>query len=197
MHQRGRRVRLPPLLSRHRHSSTKGPVASIPNASDHPQPISATASRQTLPVAFGIPSGSPSAARGGQARGGRRAPPSSRPGNPPWKLHDLHRPRPEPLIRDIVLSRFALAPENVRKTPPDPQADAELKASIAALGLLENLVVRSDSSDADRAHAPMPVLPLPGKSNMRRPTLAFAEVESLESIHLLDSVDKHPFLFRA
>ena len=53
-------------------------------------------------------------------------------------------PRAEPLIRDVPLSRLALAPENVRKTPPDPQADTELKASIAALGLLENLVVRAD-----------------------------------------------------
>ena len=53
-------------------------------------------------------------------------------------------PRAEPLIRDIPLSRLTLAPENVRKTPPYAQADAELKASIAALGLLENLVVRID-----------------------------------------------------
>ena len=55
-----------------------------------------------------------------------------------------------PLIRDIPLSRLALAPENVRKTPPDSRADAELKASIAALGLLENLVVRADDNDAER-----------------------------------------------
>ena len=48
-----------------------------------------------------------------------------------------------PTIREIPLSRLALAPENVRKTPPDAQADAALKASIAALGLLENLVVRA------------------------------------------------------
>ncbi len=54
-----------------------------------------------------------------------------------------------PLIREIPLSRLALAPENVRKTPPDPRADAELKASIAALGLLENLIVRSDEPDSD------------------------------------------------
>ncbi|MYI50848.1 MAG: chromosome partitioning protein ParB [Rhodospirillaceae bacterium] len=53
-------------------------------------------------------------------------------------------PRAEPRIREIPLSRLSLAPENVRKTPPDPRADAELKASIAALGLLENLVVRAD-----------------------------------------------------
>ncbi len=58
-------------------------------------------------------------------------------------------PRAEPHIREIPLSRLALAPENVRKTPPDAQADAALKASIAALGLLENLVVRPDEPDED------------------------------------------------
>ena len=60
-------------------------------------------------------------------------------------------PRPEPLFREIPLSRLALAPENVRKTPPDPRADAELKASIATLGLLENLVVRMDEPDENSA----------------------------------------------
>ena len=60
-------------------------------------------------------------------------------------------PRAEPLIREIPLSRLTLAPENVRKTPPNPQADAELKASIAALGLLENLVVRADEPDEQGA----------------------------------------------
>ena len=59
-------------------------------------------------------------------------------------------PRAETLIRDIPLSRLALAPENVRKTPPDPRADAELKASIAALGLLENLIVRTDENGVER-----------------------------------------------
>ena len=56
-------------------------------------------------------------------------------------------PRAEPLIREVPLSRLSLAPENVRKTPPDPRADAELKASIAALGLLENLIVRADEPE--------------------------------------------------
>ena len=60
-------------------------------------------------------------------------------------------PRAELLIREIPLSRLALAPENVRKTPPDAQADTALKASIAALGLLENLVVRPDEPDDDGA----------------------------------------------
>ena len=60
-------------------------------------------------------------------------------------------PRPEPPIREIPLSRLALAPENVRKTPADPLAEAEIKASIAAHGLLENLVARPDGADADTA----------------------------------------------
>ena len=60
-------------------------------------------------------------------------------------------PRAESLIREIPLSRLALAPENVRRTPPDAQADTALKASIAALGLLENLVVRPDEPDEDGA----------------------------------------------
>ena len=58
-------------------------------------------------------------------------------------------PRAEPLIREIPLSRLTLAPENVRKTPPDAQADAELKASIAAIDLLENLVVRIEEPSED------------------------------------------------
>ena len=53
-------------------------------------------------------------------------------------------PLHEPLIREVPLSRLALAPENVRKTPADPIAEAEMKASIATHGLLENLVVRMD-----------------------------------------------------
>ena len=56
-------------------------------------------------------------------------------------------PRPEQPIREIPLSRLALAPENVRKTPADPLAETEMKASIAAHGLLENLVARPDGAD--------------------------------------------------
>ena len=56
-------------------------------------------------------------------------------------------PGDTPTIREIPLSRLGLAPENVRRTPPDAQADAALAASIAAFGLLENLVVRPDEPD--------------------------------------------------
>ena len=59
--------------------------------------------------------------------------------------------RPQPLIREVPLSRLALVPENVRKTPADPVAEAEIKASIAAHGLLENLVARPEGDDAEGA----------------------------------------------
>ena len=56
---------------------------------------------------------------------------------------------PEAAIRDIPLCRLALAPENVRKTPPSAAAQVQLQASIAAHGLLKNLVARPDAPDAD------------------------------------------------
>ena len=43
-------------------------------------------------------------------------------------------PRAEPLIREIPLSRFVLAPENVPKTPPNPRADAELSGAATNAG---------------------------------------------------------------
>ena len=58
-------------------------------------------------------------------------------------------PPPEPLIREVPLSCLALAPENVRKTPANQFAEAELVASIKAHGLLENLVARADDPDGD------------------------------------------------
>ena len=48
----------------------------------------------------------------------------------------------EPVIRSIPLHRLELSPANVRKTEAGKSAFAELKASIASLGVLENLVVR-------------------------------------------------------
>ena len=46
-------------------------------------------------------------------------------------------------ISDIPLSQLELSPDNVRKTPADASAFTELKASIAAHGLLENLIARA------------------------------------------------------
>ena len=56
---------------------------------------------------------------------------------------------PERYIRDIPLSQLELSPDNVRKTPADASAFTELKASIAAHGLLENLIARSMGPGAD------------------------------------------------
>ena len=53
-------------------------------------------------------------------------------------MHD-----PERQIRDIPLSQLELSPDNVRKTPANASAFTELKASIAAHGLLENLIARA------------------------------------------------------
>ena len=54
-------------------------------------------------------------------------------------------------IRDIPLSQLELSPGNVRKTPADASAFTELKASIAAHGLLENLITRSMGPGPDGA----------------------------------------------
>ena len=61
-------------------------------------------------------------------------------------MHD-----PERDIRDIPLSQLELSPDNVRKTPADASAFTELKASIAAHGLLENLIARSMGPSPDGA----------------------------------------------
>ena len=59
-------------------------------------------------------------------------------------MHD-----PERDIRDIPLSQLELSPANVRKTPADASAFTELKTSIAAHGLLENLIARAMGPGAD------------------------------------------------
>ena len=59
-------------------------------------------------------------------------------------MHD-----PEHDISDIPLSQLVLSPDNARKTPADGSAFTELKASIAAHGLLENLIARSMGPGAD------------------------------------------------
>ena len=55
----------------------------------------------------------------------------------------------EPVIRSIPLDRLEPSPANVRKTPAGKAAFDELKASIAAHGLIENLVARSAEPDED------------------------------------------------
>ena len=55
----------------------------------------------------------------------------------------------EPVIRSIPLDRLKPSPANVRKTSAGKAAFDELKASIAAHGLLENLVARSTEPAED------------------------------------------------
>ncbi len=61
----------------------------------------------------------------------------------------MNAPASQPDLRAIPLAFLALAPENVRETPPSPADQAQLTASIKAHGLLESLVVREDSAAAD------------------------------------------------
>ena len=62
---------------------------------------------------------------------------------------DMHDPERD--IRDIPLSQLELSPCNVRKTPADASAFTELKASIAAHGLLENLIAHTMGPGPDGA----------------------------------------------
>ena len=60
----------------------------------------------------------------------------------------------EPVIRSIPLDRLEPSPANVRKTGAGKDAHAELKASIAALDVLGNLVVRSIGPAEDSGTGP-------------------------------------------
>ncbi len=71
----------------------------------------------------------------------------------PSDIAARHDPAVPPAIAaktyEIPLDQLELAPENVRKTPAGAGADSELKASLAAHGLLENLVVRPLGAGSD------------------------------------------------
>ena len=60
----------------------------------------------------------------------------------------------EPVIRSIPLDRLEPSPANVRRTAAGKTAFAELKASIAAHGLLKNLVARSIGPAEDPGTGP-------------------------------------------
>src|ERR1700737_5385852 len=55
-------------------------------------------------------------------------------------------------VRNRPLNRLVLPPTNVRKTPPSAAEEAELKASIKARGLKQNLVVHP-AAGANGVHA--------------------------------------------
>lgn len=53
----------------------------------------------------------------------------------------------------IPANQLKLSPDNTRKSAPSKQADAELKASIAAVGILQNLVVKKSPRGKTLVHA--------------------------------------------
>ena len=55
---------------------------------------------------------------------------------------------PDPTIRSVPLDQLEISTANVRKTGAGEAAHAEIKASIAALGVIENLNVRQLSPDS-------------------------------------------------
>jgi len=50
-------------------------------------------------------------------------------------------------VRKIPLNKLVLSPTNVRKTPPSPGEDAELKASLKTCGLKQNLLVHPSADE--------------------------------------------------
>ena len=89
----------------------------------------------------------------------------------------------EPLIHSIPLSRLELAPENVRKTPADPAAFAELKASIAAHGLLENLIVQVEAPGSGPGQAPIERCAVVAGGRRLAAMKALAEEGALDADH--------------
>ena len=133
----------PPETARRAAAPVSGPFPDDPSGAGAGRPAAGTqATQQQQPEA------EPSPARAGACRPEKAAfAPSIRSSMETRMNHTA--PPPEPLIREIPLCRLALAPENVRKTPPDEFAEEQLRASIKAHGLLENLVARADEPDAD------------------------------------------------
>jgi ParB family transcriptional regulator, chromosome partitioning protein len=54
------------------------------------------------------------------------------------------------IVRNIPLDRLVLSPTNVRKSPASASEDAELKASIRAGGLKQNLIVCPEPGKPER-----------------------------------------------
>ena len=129
------------------------PGTADPAPARHPSPEDVPGDRFPQPAVAARPPGehpveaetSPGRADAGGPERSRAAPV---PSSTETSMNHIASP-PEPLIREIPLCRLALAPENVRKTPPDDFAQAQLRASIKAHGLLENLVARADGADTD------------------------------------------------
>ena len=133
---------------------TDPPARTVESATTrHRSPEDVTGDRFSPPAIAARPPGEhPVEAETSPGRAGAVGPESPRaapvPSSTETSMNQIASP-PEPLIREIPLCRLALAPENVRKTPPDDFAQVQLRASIEAHGLLENLVARADGADDD------------------------------------------------
>ena len=133
----------PPETARRAAAPVAGPSPDDPSGAGAGRPAAGTRATQEQQ-----PEAEPSPARAGACRPEKAAfAPSIRSSMETRMNHTA--PALEPAIREIPLCRLALAPENVRKTPPDEFAEEQLRASIKAHGLLENLVARADEPDAD------------------------------------------------
>ena len=91
-------------------------------------------------------------------------------------------PRAEPLIREIPLSRLVLAPENVRTTPPDPQAGGPTVAVLAARNLEEHVAVRVKPKTAANARTAV--------HRCIPPTLDRLPLVAVERAHVLEPQQK-------
>ena len=133
----------PPETARRSAAPVSGPSPHDPSGAGAGRPAAGTRATQEQQ-----PEAEPSPVRSGACRPRRAAfaPPIR--SSMETRMNHIAPPH-EPAIRDIPLCRLALAPENVRKTPPDEFAEEQLRASIKAHGLLENLVARADEPDAD------------------------------------------------
>src|SRR3546814_1253684 len=78
-----------------------------------------------------------------------------------------------PMIKSIPLNKLVQSPRNVRRHS-DPAADAELKASIAAHGLLQNLIVRPSATGKFEVEA---------GERRRRAMIALADAKILARDH--------------
>ena len=80
------------------------------------------------------------------------------------------------MIKSIPLNKLVQSPRNVRRHS-DPAADAELKASIAAHGLLQNLIVRPAAKGKFEVEA---------GERRRRAMLALADDQGLRLLEFTD-----------
>ena len=101
-------------------------------------------------------------------------------------------------IQNIRLDKLVKSPRNVRKTPPSEAAEAELKASIAAHGLQQNLVVAPANGDGvheviagGRRLAALKALQAEGRLPQDCVVPCFIRTENAAEISLAENIVRH------